>query len=126
MTLPWPSRPSPRAVSSSRASGTDSNSASSWSASCSMSRMVSIMLARTSEPAHERGAFVEHRQDLVARLRRQRQHDAVDPGVAVALEQLRIARSCKNGERERGGIAPRLLGHLAELGQHFERIDLAA
>src|SRR5580704_7198425 len=111
MTLPWPARPSAWAAASSCGSGVRSYSASSRSA-CAASGvayltagigpgafMRLLSTVSRSHASHQGGVLVEHRQDLLARLGRQHPHHAVDAGVAVALERVRLARRGEDVER---------------------------
>src|SRR5690348_7970780 len=60
------------------------------------------------------GPAVEHRQDLVARFRHQRHVDRIDPHVAKALQPAGVVRRAAEAQRQRLGVAPRLLRHLAK------------
>src|ERR1043166_2355056 len=138
MTLPWPSRPSACAAASSSGSGARSYWASRRSASASnviaksaagrgpsCAFMERVQSFERSQLPHQRGAVIEHRQDLLAPLGREHPNGPRDACVTIALERVGIARRREHVIRQRGGIAPFVFRHLAELAQLIDRIDAA-
>src|SRR5580704_10696478 len=79
-----------------------------------------------SEPSHQRCRLIEHWQHHITRFRWQAQHDPVDAGIAISLQDLLVPRAAEYVEGERRGISPGVFRHLAELRQYLERIDAAA
>src|SRR6516162_10099491 len=54
------------------------------------------------------------------------QHNAVDAGITISLQDFQIPRCSEYADRKRRWISTSVLRQLAELRQHFERIGTTA
>src|SRR4030095_17053010 len=77
---------------------------------------------KSAELAAEFRPAVEEGHDLVVLLGRQREDDAVDPELPVALQALQVVGHAEGADRQAGRIAAGLLGHGAGLRAHFDAV----
>ncbi len=83
-------------------------------------------LPRSHHAASQRCSGVEARQRFIPAFGRQHDNRAIDAGISIALQALRILRGREDAHGHIVGIASRLGGHLPEAGQNIECIEAAA